>query len=74
MDLGKNNPLANFKNLFVVYGVIAVVVLVALVAGVFGKDSAGLTSAISLLDYAGSHLRLIPENARPHRRQQCQNG
>ena len=27
MDLGKNNPLANFKNLFIIYGVIAVVVL-----------------------------------------------
>jgi hypothetical protein len=49
MEMGKNNPVANFKNLFVVCCVIALVVLVALFKGFFGKDSAGITSAIGLL-------------------------
>ena len=59
MDLGKNNPLARFKNLFIIYGVMIVVVLVALFAGSFGTNSAGLTSAISLLVTILSLITLV---------------
>jgi hypothetical protein len=59
MEHGKNNPLANFKNLFIVYGVIAAVVLVALVAGVFGKESSGITSALGLLVALFSLITLV---------------
>ena len=59
MDLGKNNPLARFKNLFIIYGVMIVVVLVALFAGAFGTNSAGLTSAISLLVTILSLITLV---------------
>ena len=59
MEHGKNNPLANFKNLFIVYGVIAAVVLVAVFAGVFGKESAGITSALGLLVALFSLITLV---------------
>jgi len=59
MELGKNNPLANFKNLFIVYGVIAAVVLVALIAGAFGKESSGITSALGLLVALFSLITLV---------------
>jgi outer membrane protein assembly factor BamD (BamD/ComL family) len=59
MEHGKNNPLANFKNLFIVYGVIAAVVLVALIAGVFGKESSGITSALGLLVALFSLITLV---------------
>jgi hypothetical protein len=59
MEHGKNNPLANFKNLFIIYVIIAVVVLVALVAGLFGKESSGITSAIGLLVALFSLITLV---------------
>ena len=59
MELGKNNPLANFKNLFIVYGIIAAVVLVALFAGVFGKESSGITTALGLLVALFSLITLV---------------
>ncbi|MGB7582990.1 MAG: hypothetical protein WBL85_11160 [Sedimentisphaerales bacterium] len=59
MEHGKNNPLANFKNLFIVYGVIAAVVLVALFAGAFGKESSGITSALGLLVALFSMITLV---------------
>jgi hypothetical protein len=59
MEHGKNNPLTNFKNLFTVYGVIAAVVLVALFAGIFGKESSGITSALGLLVALFSLITLV---------------
>ncbi len=59
MEHGKNNPLANFKNLFIVYGVIAAVVLVAIVAGAFGKESSGITTALGLLVALFSLITLV---------------
>jgi outer membrane protein assembly factor BamD (BamD/ComL family) len=59
MEHGKNNPLANFKNLFIVYGLIAAVVLVAIVAGAFGKESSGITSALGLLVALFSLITLV---------------
>lgn len=59
MEHGKNNPLANFKNLFIVYGIIAAVVLVALFAGIFGKESSGITSALGLLVAIFSLITLV---------------
>ena len=59
MDLGKNNPLARFKNPFIIYGVIIVVVLVVLFAGSFGTNSSGLTGAISLLVMILSLITLV---------------
>jgi hypothetical protein len=59
MELGKNNPLGNFKNLFIICGIITASVLIALALGVFGKDSSGITSAIELLVGLLSLITLI---------------
>ncbi len=59
MEPGKNNPLANFKNLFIIYAIIAVAVIVALFAGVFGKESEGITSALTLLVGLFSLITLV---------------
>ena len=59
MELGKNNPVGSFKNLFIVCGVLAVIVLGALAAGAFGKDSAGITSALGLLVALFSLITLV---------------
>jgi len=59
MELGKKNPLANFKNLFIICGVIAAVVFGALATGAFGKDSAGITSALGLLVTILSLITLV---------------
>ena len=59
MELGKNNSRANFKNLFIICGVITAVVLVALAAGAFGKDSSGITSAMGLLVALLSLITLV---------------
>jgi len=59
MEQGKNNPFANFKNLTIIYIVIAGVVIAALVGGVFGKESSALTAAISLLVALLSLITLV---------------
>ena len=59
MEHGKNNPLSDFKNLITVYGVIAAVVLIALVAGFFGKESTGITTALGLLVAVFSLVTLV---------------
>ncbi len=59
MELGKNNPVGSFKNLFIVCGVLAAIIIIALFAGAFGKDSSGITSALSLLVALFSLITLV---------------